>query len=114
MIVAISAWRVRRYPENAEYIQAWDDDSWRLLELFDRIGADTVACELGAPRPPVATDELAQRRTKALGAVLTPLTYCGAGARESAAKGCGSTTPTATGCSTRTTTCPSSATAIRA
>ncbi len=75
MIVAISSWRVRSYPENAEYIQAWDDDSWRLLELFDRIGADTVARELGAPRPRVATDELAQRRAKALGAVLTPLTY---------------------------------------
>ena len=75
MIVAISAWRVRRYPENAEYIQAWDDDSWRLLELFERIGADVVACELGAPPPLVATDELARRRTKALGAVLTPLTY---------------------------------------
>jgi 4-aminobutyrate aminotransferase-like enzyme/Ser/Thr protein kinase RdoA (MazF antagonist) len=75
MIVAISAWRVRRYPENAEYIQAWDDDSWRLLELFDRIGAGAVARELGAPPPLVATEELARRRAKALGAVLTPLTY---------------------------------------
>ena len=28
-IVSISAWRVRRYPENSEYIQAWDADSWR-------------------------------------------------------------------------------------
>ena len=54
MIVAISAWRVRRYPENAAYIQAWDDDSWQLLELFDQLGADAVAQELGAPRPLVA------------------------------------------------------------
>ncbi len=75
MIVAISAWRAGRYPENAEYIQAWDDDSWRLLELFDRIGADAVARELGAAPPHVATGELARRRAKALGAVLTPLTY---------------------------------------
>ncbi len=75
MIVAISAWRVRRYPENAQYIQAWDDDSWRLLELFDRIGSDAVAQELGAPRPVVPTAELARRRAETLGAVLTPLSY---------------------------------------
>jgi 4-aminobutyrate aminotransferase-like enzyme/Ser/Thr protein kinase RdoA (MazF antagonist) len=75
MIVAISAWRVRRYPENAQYIQAEDDDSWELLELFDRMGGDAVARELGAPRAPVATDELARRRSDVLGAVLTPLTY---------------------------------------
>jgi Ser/Thr protein kinase RdoA (MazF antagonist) len=37
MIVAISAWRVRRYPENAEYITAEDDDSWALLEHFDAL-----------------------------------------------------------------------------
>ena len=75
MIVAISAWRVRRYPENAQYIQAEDDDSWELLELFDRMGSAAVARELGAPRLPVATDELARRRSDVLGAVLTPLTY---------------------------------------
>jgi 4-aminobutyrate aminotransferase-like enzyme/Ser/Thr protein kinase RdoA (MazF antagonist) len=75
MIVAISAWRVRRYPENADYIQAEDEDSWALLELFDGMGADAVARELGAPREPVATEELARRRENALGAMLTPLTY---------------------------------------
>jgi len=75
MIVAISAWRVRRYPENAEYIQLEDDDSWALLRFFDRIGADTVAHELGAPRAAVATGELARRRADTLGAMLTPLTY---------------------------------------
>ncbi len=75
MIVAISSWRVRRYPENAEYIQAWDEDSWALLELFDRLGADAVARELGALRAPVVTEDLARRRSEALGAMLTPLTY---------------------------------------
>jgi 4-aminobutyrate aminotransferase-like enzyme/Ser/Thr protein kinase RdoA (MazF antagonist) len=75
MVVAISAWRVRRYPENAEYIQAEDDDSWALLELFDDVGLDAVAHELGAPRPPTATAELAKRRAETLGALLTPLTY---------------------------------------
>ena len=74
-IVAISAWRVARYPENATYIQSWDDDSWTLLELFDRIGADRFARELGAPGPPPATAALARRRKSALGAILTELTY---------------------------------------
>ena len=75
MIVAISAWRVGRYPENAEYIQAEDGDSWALLELFDRLGPDAVAVELGAPRRLVPTADLARRRADALGALLTPLTY---------------------------------------
>ena len=75
MIVAISAWRVRRYPENADYIQAWDDDSWALLELFDSLGPDVVAQELGAPRPLVPTAELERRREETVGAVLTRLSY---------------------------------------
>jgi 4-aminobutyrate aminotransferase-like enzyme/Ser/Thr protein kinase RdoA (MazF antagonist) len=75
MIVAISAWRVRRYPENADYIQAEDESSWALLELFDGMGADAVARELGAPRLPGETPELARRRDNALGAMLTPLSY---------------------------------------
>src|SRR5204863_257599 len=74
-IVTISAWRVERYPENAAYIQAWDDDSWQLLELFDATGYDEVARELGAPRPPVPTGELTRRRSEALGPALTDLTY---------------------------------------
>jgi Ser/Thr protein kinase RdoA (MazF antagonist) len=75
MVVAISAWRVRRYPENADYIQAEDDDSWALLELFDELGPDGVAQELGAPVGPVPTADLARRRADAVGALLTPLTY---------------------------------------
>jgi 4-aminobutyrate aminotransferase-like enzyme/Ser/Thr protein kinase RdoA (MazF antagonist) len=74
-IVVISAWRVERYPENAGYIQAWDGDSWQLLEAFDRIGANDVAQELGGDRAPVPTAELARRRRRALGPALTELTY---------------------------------------
>src|SRR5205823_1372652 len=74
-IVTISAWRVERYPENATYIQAWDDDSWQLLELFDVTGADEVAHALGGPRPAAPTGELARRRGEALGPALTDLTY---------------------------------------
>lgn len=73
--VAISAWRVERYPENAEYIQSWDADSWALLEQLAADGAEAVAQELGAPRPRVPTAELARRRRLALGSALTELTY---------------------------------------
>jgi len=69
-IVTISAWRVARYPENAAYIQAWDDDSWALLEL----GADAFAHGLGAPQS-VPTATLAKRREAAMGVLLTELTY---------------------------------------
>jgi 4-aminobutyrate aminotransferase-like enzyme/Ser/Thr protein kinase RdoA (MazF antagonist) len=74
-IVSISAWRTRRFPENSAYIEAWDDDSWRLLELLDELGPEEVARELGAQRGPTAGQELAQRRQRTLGALLTPLTY---------------------------------------
>jgi 4-aminobutyrate aminotransferase-like enzyme/Ser/Thr protein kinase RdoA (MazF antagonist) len=74
-LVTISAWRVERYPENAEYIQSWDADSWTLLEHFDDMGADAVAGELGVAQPPIATDELVRRRSAALGSALTGLTY---------------------------------------
>ena len=74
-IVTISAWRVRRYPENAAYIEAEDDDSWALLELFAATGADEVAYRFGAARPSVSTSELARRRRRALGPALTGLTY---------------------------------------
>jgi len=74
-IVSISAWRVERFGENAEYIQSWDADSWKLLELFAATGADEVASELGASRPPVPAADLARRRRRSLGAALTDLTY---------------------------------------
>ena len=74
-IVAISAWRAERYPENREYIELWDADSWALLETFDELGADEVSYRLGAARPAVPTGELAARRGRVLGPALTALTY---------------------------------------
>jgi 4-aminobutyrate aminotransferase-like enzyme/Ser/Thr protein kinase RdoA (MazF antagonist) len=74
-IVVISAWRASRYPENAAYIQEWDDDSWRLLELVGEVGAQRFAEELGASRPLVTTDALIRRRSETLGALLTQLSY---------------------------------------
>jgi 4-aminobutyrate aminotransferase-like enzyme/Ser/Thr protein kinase RdoA (MazF antagonist) len=75
-IVCISTWRTRRFPENAEYIEAWDDDSWQLLGLFDGLAPDEIARELGGGSPTTApTDRLARRRNDAFGGLLTPLTY---------------------------------------
>ena len=74
-IVSISAWRARRFPENAAYIEAWDDDSWRLLELLDGLGPEEVARELGARSDSAASPALARRRNETLGGLLTPLTY---------------------------------------
>ncbi len=74
-LVTISSWRMTRYPENAEYIQAWDEDSWALLDQFAQEGADSVCRKLGAPRAPEPTPELARRRRLVLGPALTDLTY---------------------------------------
>jgi 4-aminobutyrate aminotransferase-like enzyme/Ser/Thr protein kinase RdoA (MazF antagonist) len=74
-LVTISAWRVERYPENAEYIQSWDADSWALLERFDAVGLDAVARELGARQRPAPTNKLVRRRSAVLGSALTGLTY---------------------------------------
>ena len=74
-IVSISAWRGRRFPENAAYIETWDGDSWRLLELLEELGPDEIVHELSSFSAPQATRELAQRRMQSLGALLTPLTY---------------------------------------
>ena len=54
-IVSISAWRSRRFPENTAYIEAWDDDSWRLLELLDGLDPEGVARELGGRRAAAAS-----------------------------------------------------------
>jgi 4-aminobutyrate aminotransferase-like enzyme/Ser/Thr protein kinase RdoA (MazF antagonist) len=74
-IVSISAWRVRRFPENTAYIEAWDEDSWHLLAFLDGLDPEEIAYELGARRPAAATPALARRRNEALGGLLTPLTY---------------------------------------
>jgi 4-aminobutyrate aminotransferase-like enzyme/Ser/Thr protein kinase RdoA (MazF antagonist) len=74
-IVSISTWRTRRFPENADYIEAWDDDSWQLLELFDGLAPEEVSRELGGGHATAASGELARRRDHALGGLLTPLTY---------------------------------------
>ncbi|HUZ84195.1 MAG TPA: phosphotransferase, partial [Gaiellales bacterium] len=66
-IVTISAWRVRRYPENAAYIQSWDAGSWVLLGQLADAGFDRAAAEFGAPARTVRSDRLEERRNRVLG-----------------------------------------------
>jgi 4-aminobutyrate aminotransferase-like enzyme len=74
--VTVSAWRVRRYPENAEYIQAGDEDSWALLAMLDRVGSEAAARRLGAPITMSApVHQLVARRDRLLGPALSPLFY---------------------------------------
>jgi 4-aminobutyrate aminotransferase-like enzyme/Ser/Thr protein kinase RdoA (MazF antagonist) len=87
--VAISAWRVGRFPANAEYITALDAGSWAVLELFDELGHQEVARRFSraaapalAVAPPAAPapasappEELAVRRRRLFGAAHFPLSY---------------------------------------
>ncbi|MDP9296110.1 MAG: aminotransferase class III-fold pyridoxal phosphate-dependent enzyme [Actinomycetota bacterium] len=87
--VLVSAWRVRHYPENAEYITNWDENSWHLLGILEEMGFDEAAralrgmCETtrdggSARRSSVASssdDELLERRRRVLGGPLAELTY---------------------------------------
>ncbi len=76
--VLVSAWRVKSYPENAEYITGWDPGSWELLEAFEGMGFDHAerrfaqACGV---RLPVPDGELLARRRRAMGGDMSPLTY---------------------------------------
>jgi 4-aminobutyrate aminotransferase-like enzyme/Ser/Thr protein kinase RdoA (MazF antagonist) len=74
-IVAISAWRSRRYPENTDYIQAQDADSWALLELLDATGPATTARQFGAPSAPPDSAGLTRRRQQRVGTTLLRLSY---------------------------------------
>jgi 4-aminobutyrate aminotransferase-like enzyme/Ser/Thr protein kinase RdoA (MazF antagonist) len=87
--VVISAWRARRFPENASYIGAFDAATWPVLELFDELGPDevgrrlrracTTALAFRAPALPApsatSTADLADRRRRLLGPALAPLSY---------------------------------------
>jgi 4-aminobutyrate aminotransferase-like enzyme len=83
--LAISAWRVAKYPENSAYITGWDAGSDGILKVIDELGIDEVgrrfreSCAVVARRRPrgrrIPSDELLERRRRALGPALAPLTY---------------------------------------
>jgi 4-aminobutyrate aminotransferase-like enzyme len=83
----ISAWRVRSYPENAEYITGWDAGVWAMLNAYRDMGLaafqrkvrEAMNAATQADRPvPRATgsfDGLVERREHLLGSAISPLTY---------------------------------------
>jgi 4-aminobutyrate aminotransferase-like enzyme/Ser/Thr protein kinase RdoA (MazF antagonist) len=87
--VLVSAWRVRHYPENAEYITNWDANSWHLLGILEEMGFDEAARAFrgmretsrdggSARRSSVASssdEELLERRRRVLGGPLAELSY---------------------------------------
>ncbi len=82
----ISAWRAKRYPENAAYITGWDAGVWTMLDLFHGSGApeyqrrvhEAVAVATGASRSVAvgaSLDEMVDRRRRLFGAAISPLSY---------------------------------------
>jgi hypothetical protein len=75
--VLISAWRVRRFPDNADYITAFDADTWPALELFDELDDTEVRRRLtgGGRRGDRPAEDLVERRRRAFGPAALPLSY---------------------------------------
>lgn len=75
MTLCISHWRAADHPENATYIQGWDEISLSLLRQFAELGHEGVTARLGGPTSPPDTGDLLQRRAAVFGTALAPLTY---------------------------------------
>ncbi|MCC6618651.1 MAG: aminotransferase class III-fold pyridoxal phosphate-dependent enzyme, partial [Chloroflexi bacterium] len=77
--ILISAWRMPQHPDN-EYIRAWAEPAWTLLEQLDEIGFDEAARRLAViARAPIGrrmgSAELRERRDRVLGSALESLSY---------------------------------------
>lgn len=82
--ILISAWRTRRYPENA-YITGWEEPAWELLGQMEAAGFEEAGRRLAALAAAPATShrgaagtagvDLLERRRRVLGSALAPLTY---------------------------------------
>jgi 4-aminobutyrate aminotransferase-like enzyme/Ser/Thr protein kinase RdoA (MazF antagonist) len=83
----ISAWRVRSYPENADYITGWDAGVWAMLDAYRDMGGDDYRRRIretivaatdttfASPRSTGSLDDLVERRGRLLGSAISPLTY---------------------------------------
>ena len=83
----ISAWRVRSYPENAEYITGWDAGVWAMLDAYRDMGLAeyqrkireamnaATRTDRAVPRAGGSFEELVERRGRLLGSAISPLTY---------------------------------------
>lgn len=75
MTLCISHWRAADHPDNAAYIQNWDDISLSLLTQVEELGPDEVTRRLGGPVVAPDTEDLTRRRRSVFGEALAPLTY---------------------------------------
>ncbi|HEU5325440.1 MAG TPA: aminotransferase class III-fold pyridoxal phosphate-dependent enzyme, partial [Candidatus Limnocylindria bacterium] len=79
--ILISAFRTRRYPDNA-YIHGWSEPAWSLLGQLEAVGFEAAGRRLARmARQPVAPSrssgagDLLQRRRRVLGSALESLSY---------------------------------------
>jgi 4-aminobutyrate aminotransferase-like enzyme/Ser/Thr protein kinase RdoA (MazF antagonist) len=80
--MVISAWRVDLYPENEAYVSTFGQGAWRFLQQvrdmsFDEFGRQLrLAVDHAAlPYRPASTSLLQERRLRAMGGPLSPLSY---------------------------------------
>jgi 4-aminobutyrate aminotransferase-like enzyme/Ser/Thr protein kinase RdoA (MazF antagonist) len=82
----ISAWRVRSYPENADYITGWDEGVWAMLGSWEAMGHEAFAARVreaihaasgSGPHvsAPGSLDAMIERRRAVLGSAISPLSY---------------------------------------
>jgi len=83
----ISAWRVRSYPENADYITGWDTGVWAMLDAYRDLGSVEYERKIRdamfaatrpdrpVPRASSSFEQLVERRGRVLGSAISPLTY---------------------------------------
>ena len=92
----ISAWRVRSYPENADYITGWDAGVWAMLDAYRDLGSVEYERKIRdamfaatrpdrpVPRASSSFEQLVERRGRVLGSAI-----CAAHVRSAAASGPG-------------------------
>jgi 4-aminobutyrate aminotransferase-like enzyme/Ser/Thr protein kinase RdoA (MazF antagonist) len=73
-VSVLFGWRARRHPDNA-YLRGWEDRLWPLLAFLEADGRALLAKRLRAHPVPADDADLAERRGRAFGPALSPLTY---------------------------------------
>jgi 4-aminobutyrate aminotransferase-like enzyme/Ser/Thr protein kinase RdoA (MazF antagonist) len=66
-------WRAARHPDNA-YLRGWEETVWPLLAFLEAAGGERLRDRLGSSAD-AADDRLIERRDRAFGSALAPLSY---------------------------------------
>src|SRR4029079_10341892 len=73
-VAVLFGWRAARHPAN-DYLTGWEDPLWPLLAFLEDGGRDRFAQRLRATVVPDDREALIERRARAFGPALSPLTY---------------------------------------